>query len=233
MPVGDFPLSFASLAVIVPTLNEEEGIAPTISELKLAVKKAYILVVDGQSVDGTVGAARDFGAEILFQKGTGKGNAIYEGIKHLDDNIDYVGFIDADYTYPASNLKEMVKILDAEKNVGMVLGNRFSKIQGFESKKNHFYAGNRILAIAHTIINGVSLNDPLTGLRVIRYELLKKWIPKSGGFDIEIEVNCLVKKLGYDIIEIPIRYRHRLGKKKLGFKNGFEILNRIISESTM
>ena len=81
------------------------------------------------------------------------------------------------------------------------------------------------------MLNGVKLNDPLTGLRVIRYDLLNGWKPKSKGFGIEVELNCFVERLGYEIVEIPIIYRKRLGKKKLGFRHGFKILGRIIIEN--
>jgi dolichol-phosphate mannosyltransferase len=50
------------------------------------------------------------------------------------------------------------------------------------------------------------------------------------GFDIEAELNCHVNSKGYDIVEIPIKYRSRLGKKKLGFRHGLEIFKRIIME---
>ena len=76
------------------------------------------------------------------------------------------------------------------------------------------------------------MNDPLTGLRVIRYDLLKDWKPNSMGFDIEVELNCHIKRMGYDIVEMPIKYRLRLGKKKLGFRHGLEILKRIIMDYT-
>ena len=36
---------------------------------------------------------------------------------------------------------------------------------------------------------GFQLNDPLTGLRVIRNDLLNDWQPKSKGFGIETELN--------------------------------------------
>jgi dolichol-phosphate mannosyltransferase len=71
----------------------------------------------------------------------------------------------------------------------------------------------------------------LTGLRAIRYDLLKGWKPKSNGFDIEVELNYFVERLGYKIVEIPIIYRKRLGKKKLGFRHGFKIFERIIIEN--
>ncbi|MBT8172313.1 hypothetical protein KJN74_05535, partial [Candidatus Bathyarchaeota archaeon] len=125
--------------------------------------------------------------------------------------------------------KEMINVLDLNSNVGMVLGNRFSKIFEQESVKNQFYVGNRILSSIQSVCNGVELNDPLTGLRIIRNSLLKKWKPKSLGFDIEVELNCYINGKGYDIVEIPIKYRTRIGKKKLGFKHGLEIFKRIIT----
>jgi hypothetical protein len=59
--------------------------------------------------------------------------------------------------------------------------------------------------------------------------LLNGWKPKSQGFDIEVELNCFIKNMGHEIIEIPIRYRKRLGEKKLGFRHGFQIFDRILS----
>ena len=124
----------------------------------------------------------------------------------------------------------MIKFIELNPKVGMVLGNRFSRVYGLESVKNQFYIGNRILANIQSILNGVNLNDPLTGLRIIRYDLLKGWKPKSTGFDIEVELNCRIKRMGYDIVEMPIKYRSRLGKKKLGFRHGLEIVKRIVTD---
>jgi dolichol-phosphate mannosyltransferase len=81
-------------------------------------------------------------------------------------------------------------------------------------------------------MNGVSLYDPLTGLRVIRTNALKDWIIKSQGFDIEVELNHQIRKKGYKIVEVPIGYRKRLGEKKLKIKDGIIILQRILSEIT-
>jgi hypothetical protein len=77
-----------------------------------------------------------------------------------------------------------------------------------------------------------SLNDPLTGLRVVRTEILKNWKVKSHGFDIEVELNHQVERQGFTIKEVPIQYRPRLGQKKLGVKHGAEILKRIMMETT-
>jgi dolichol-phosphate mannosyltransferase len=97
--------------------------------------------------------------------------------------------------------------------------------------KSFFFVGNKVLALTQRLINGVHLNDPLTGLRVIRWPILKNWEPKSKGFDIEAEINHRVENEGYKIIEIPIQYRSRVGEKKLKLKDGLTIFKRIVTES--
>ena len=224
-------MSFSSLAVIIAAINEEEGIGPTICELKTILNEPYLVVVDGKRSDKTIEIAKDLGVDVLIQNGKGKGSAISQGIDQLDEKTHYVILTDADYTYPAKFIKEMIFILEEKPNVGMVLGDRFSCRYEFESDRNQFYVGNKILALTQNVLNGVKLNDPLTGLRVIRYDLLNDWKPKSKGFGIEVELNFFVERMGYEIVEIPIIYRKRLGKKKLGFRHGIKILRRILIEN--
>jgi dolichol-phosphate hexosyltransferase len=80
-------------------------------------------------------------------------------------------------------------------------------------------------------MNGVALQDPLTGLRVIRWKILRGWRPRSKGFDIEVELNHQVERQGFDIMEIPIPYRRRLGEKKLKLQHGLTIFRRIVAET--
>ena len=52
-------LNYSPLAVVVAAYNEEEGIAPTIRELKESLDKPQIVVVDGRSSDRTLEVAKD------------------------------------------------------------------------------------------------------------------------------------------------------------------------------
>lgn len=223
--------SFPSVLVILAALNEEAGIRLSLAELKMVLGDSKHLVVDGNSVDRTAKFAEEMGAEVLFQNGSGKGQAIAQAIKHVNSDIQYVVFTDADYTYPVKCLPEMIRILEENPEVGMVTGNRFTHSLTLSAMKSFFFVGNRILAWTQCLINGVHLNDPLTGLRVIRWRILKNWEPKSKGFDIEAEINHRVEKKGYRIVEIPIQYRNRVGAKKLRLRHGFTILRRILAES--
>jgi glycosyltransferase involved in cell wall biosynthesis len=220
-----------SLLAIIAALNEEEGIGPTLTELQRVVKNLHILVVDGNSCDKTVEVAKNLRADVLLQQGRGKGDAIASALKYIDYDVDYVILTDADYTYPAQFLPQMITILDRCPEIGMVCGNRFNSHFHLEEMHDLFYFGNRLMAFTHNMLNGVALRDPLTGLRVVRWEILKGWIPKSKGFDIEVELNHHVERQGYGIEEIDIPYRSRLGEKKLKLRDGLTITRRIMAEA--
>ena len=223
-----------SVLAIVAALDEEEGIGLTIAELRQHLEKPWILVVDGWSRDKTVKVAKDMYADVIFQQGRGKGDAIAEAIRYVNSTVgyvDYVVFTDADYTYPAEFVPRMIRILEENPRVGMVCGNRFNSHFKLKSIGNMFYVGNRLLAFTHNLLNGIDLRDPLTGLRVVRWEIIRDWTPKSKGFDVEVELNHLVERKGFEIVEVPIYYRSRLGEKKLKPKHGFTILKRILLES--
>jgi dolichol-phosphate mannosyltransferase len=152
-----------SVLVIVAALNEEEGIGPTLAELKKALEDPMFLVVDGNSKDRTVEVAKEMGAEVLYQEDVGKGDAIAKAIRYVDSDVKYVVFIDADFTYPAEYIPEMIRILEENPEVGMVTGNRFNHSFELRAMKSPFFVGNRFLAWTQRFLNGVSLRDPLTG----------------------------------------------------------------------
>jgi dolichol-phosphate hexosyltransferase len=217
--------------IFIAALNEEEGVGATISELSEKINAKRILVIDGHSHYRTVEVAKEHGAEILFQDGKGKGDVLAKAVQRMDADVEYVVITDADFTYPAEHVPEMIQILKNNPHVGMVCGNRFSKQADGNAFKGRFTFGNKLLAFAHSFFNGIDLQDPLTGLRVIRADILRKWAIKSKGFDIEVELNHQVDKQGFETIEVPIEYRERLGEKKLKMKHGATILKRIVFES--
>jgi len=222
----------SSTQLVVAALNEEYGIGLTLTELLDNVPTSRILVVDGHSIDRTVEVAQNLGANIVFQDGVGKGNAIAKALEYIDLDVKYIVITDADYTYPAEYVPEMIEILERDPHVGMVCGNRFSGNLEPKAVRGSFYFGNKLLAFVHNLFNGVSLCDPLTGLRVVRAGILRDWVVKSQGFDIEVELNRYVERKGYTTIEVPIKYRPRVGEKKLKAKHGATILKRILQEAT-
>ena len=99
---------FSSTQVIVAALNEEAGIGLTIAELKDNLDSPHILVVDGHSRDRTVEIAKNLGVDVAFQDGVGKGDAIVKALKLTTPDVEYVVLTDADFTYPAKHVPEMI-----------------------------------------------------------------------------------------------------------------------------
>ena len=217
--------------LVIAALNEEEGIGATIAEMKDTLGDISTLVVDGKSKDRTAELAKNMGADVIYQDGKGKGDAFAKALQHLDQAAKYIILTDADFTYPAEYVPDMIKILDENPEVGMVCGNRFNGHVEKEALHRVFHVGNKLIAFAHRLLNDVELEDPLTGLRVIRVDALRGWQIKSKGFDIEVELNNYVLRKGYSVKEILIDYRERVGKKKLKARDGFAIFKRILKDA--
>ena len=74
------------VTLLVPTLNEIDGMK-TVMPL---VKKEWvhqILIVDGQSTDGTIEYAKEHGYEIVIQKKKGMRNAYMEAWPHITGDV--------------------------------------------------------------------------------------------------------------------------------------------------
>jgi hypothetical protein len=77
-------------------------------------------------------------------------------------------------------------------------------------------------------LDWVKLEDPLTGLRVVRGDILRNLKLKSKGFEVEVELNPQLMKQGYSIIDVSIKYRVRIGKKELKVRHGTTFLKSIL-----
>src|SRR5665647_1954768 len=220
--------NMSNTQVIIAALNEEEGIGLTITEMMDVLDNPQVIVVDGKSTDRTCKIAKNLGASVICQDGKGKGDALAKALESIEPQTEYVVFTDADFTYPAESVPKMIKLIEGNSEVGMVCGNRFNGKVDSKALRPVFALGNRLIAFVHNILNGIQLQDPLTGLRVVRADILRDWKVKSKGFDIEVELNQQVDQSYYRIVEIPIQYRQRLGEKKLGLLHSVEIFKRMM-----
>jgi glycosyltransferase involved in cell wall biosynthesis len=219
-----------SAQLVIAALDEAPGIGLTITEMKDVLGEIPVVVVDGKSKDRTGEIAENLGAKVVYQDGVGKGDALAKALEHVNPDLDYIILTDADYTYPAQYIPAMIRTLEENPFVGMVCGNRLNGHVDEKALQRVFRVGNRLLALVHNMLASVPLQDPLTGLRVLRTEILLGWRVKSKGFDIEVELNRLVERKGFRIFEVPICYRARLGEKKLRVSHGVTILKRMLLE---
>src|SRR6056297_1860475 len=128
------------VTVMIPTLDEAATIGDVVEGF---VERGYehVLVIDGGSADDTQEIAREAGARVIEQSGTGKGDAMMQGFATID--TEYVLVLDGDGTYlpkDAETLLEPLRSGEAEH----VVGNRFADIQsGAMPRLNQ--VGNRLI----------------------------------------------------------------------------------------
>jgi glycosyltransferase involved in cell wall biosynthesis len=97
--------------IVIPAYNEEEGLPAVLQELYGVVDDGYeLLVVDDGSTDATFDAACRYPCRIIkHNSNCGKGAAMRTGIALATG--ENVLFIDADGTYPAEHIPEIVRLL--------------------------------------------------------------------------------------------------------------------------
>ena len=149
----------ADVCVLLPTLDEAETIGDVIDGFR-AEGFERILVVDGDSSDGTREIAEDHGARVIVQSGRGKGQAVREGVEAID--APYVLMADGDGTYRPEDADAMLEPL-FEGRAQHVIGNRFADMEpGAMTRLNA--VGNRLINRLFAAIHGRALGGSETNL---------------------------------------------------------------------
>ncbi|WP_247009123.1 S-layer glycoprotein N-glycosyltransferase AglJ [Halorientalis litorea] len=194
----------SDVCVLIPTLNEAETIGSVIEDF---TDHGFenILVVDGDSTDGTAAIAEDRGARVVTQSGQGKGQAVREAMDYVD--VPYVLMLDGDATYRAADADAMLYPLFAGR-AEHVIGDRFADMEdGAMSRLNRF--GNRIINGGFRWIHGRELGDILSGYRAFTRESMERLNLDATGFGIETELAVECVKHGVPTEVVPITYKAR------------------------
>jgi dolichol-phosphate mannosyltransferase len=194
-----------AVTVLVPTLDEAETIGDVVHDFHSAGFDD-VLVIDGGSTDNTQAAAREAGARVVEQTGTGKGQAVREAVReHVDS--EYVLMLDGDGTYHADDAEAMLDPLrsgDAEH----VIGDRFADMRaGAMTALNRL--GNRLINGAFGVIHGEGFGDILSGYRAFTRDSFEEMHLTADGFGIETEMAVECAKRGISTTVVPITYYPR------------------------
>jgi len=208
-------VSQPEILIILPTLNEEPTIGRVIDEIpRLSLEgagyKVKLLVVDGNSTDRTREIAREKGADIVVERRRGKGIAVTRALASAE--ADFVFMLDADYTYPAGYIPDMLKLLESHQ---AVIGSRMRgrRQKGAMSRLN--LVGNYLLSLIATVFYGKRISDVCSGFWGLRGEVIKNLNLRATAFDLEAEIFSQLARRGYKLAEVPIDYRRRHSPPKL------------------
>lgn len=209
----------ATVSVIIPTMNEEKSIGLVIDEVKdsLGPMLHEILVVDTNSKDRTRETAASKGAVVVDEPRRGYGRAYKTGFEKASGEI--IATLDADMTYPASDIPKLVGMLDSQ-GLDFITTNRFANMEkGAMGAKHRF--GNWLLSATARVLFRVKVRDSQSGMWVFRRAILKDLALESDQMALseEIKIEAFRKARA---AEIPITYRVRVGEVKLNsWRDGY------------
>ena len=195
------------VAVVIPTLNEEEPIAQVIRAIPRALVD-QVIVVDSGSGDRTVERARDAGAQVIIEGQRGYGRACAAGARAARDCAVIV-FIDGD----GSDRPELVPLLLAPIVAGthdLVLGTRTRGEREPGSMNALQIAAGYGAGALMRLLYGVGFTD-MCAFRAIRREALEQLRMREMTYGWNLEMQMRAARAGLRILELPVAHRRRLG----------------------
>ncbi|BDA79184.1 glycosyl transferase [Leptospira kobayashii] len=223
------------IAVILPAYNEELTIKDTILDFAKKFTSAQIVVINNNSSDRTEEITRKTFKEfkingtLINEKRQGKAFAVRTAFHEIEADI-YV-MSDADCTYQASDLPNLIKAL-SENSADMIVGDRHhSGAYKNENKRKFHYFGNMLVKWFINTLFQSKLNDIMSGYRVFTRRFVKTYPILCKGFELETEMTLHALDKGFKVIEEKIVYKDRPEgsfSKLSTFKDGIKVIKTII-----
>ena len=198
------------VTVVIPCLNEEEGIQKVLSQIPEFVDE--VIVVDNDSTDGTARIARELGARVIHENVRGYGRAYKTGLLHARGDI--IVTLDGDHSYPVDSLSYLIESL-LRSRVGFVSASRFP-IQNPDAMALKNLLGNKCLSLMLSLLYFRRVRDSQSGMWIFYKDALTRMNLESDGmaFSEEIKIEALLNRdIGFK--EIPINFSNRAGEIKL------------------
>jgi glycosyltransferase involved in cell wall biosynthesis len=188
------------LSIIIPTLNEEEGIGKVICLIPEEIKKQSEIIVVDVSTDCTPIIAEKLGARVIRVEKKGKGRQMRQAVEN--SRGETLIFLDGDGTDPPQYIPKLIEKLET---ANIVLGCRSMKrFKSDDRMMRSFFIFYRFYMWPIFRLINLNVSDPLAGFRAIRRKDWDELDLKSDYFEIETEMNIKAMKKGFVIKEVAI-----------------------------
>ncbi len=203
------------LTVVIPVYNERGTVMTVLEKVKSLPVSKEIIVIDNLSTDGTrelLETISDPEIRVVLQsKNLGKGTSVKLGFAMAKG--EWVIIQDADLEYEPSDILRLLEHAEKTGEVA-VFGSRL--LTGNPQGMLAFYIGRVVLNLIFRLLFGARTTDVATCYKLVRSDISKRLRLRCSGFDLDFELASALRRLGYNIAEVPITYRPRTiaeGKK--------------------
>jgi glycosyltransferase involved in cell wall biosynthesis len=201
------------VSVVIPAFNEEAGVGNVVVEIRELLRRrnigVEIIVVDDGSSDHTAEAAKEAGARVIQHRSNrGYGASLKTGITAASHDV--VAIIDADGTYPAMYLPELIAGME---HADMVVGARTGRRVKIPLVRR---PAKWVLKHLANYVTKAQIPDLNSGLRVFRRDMAMQYfpiLPDQFSFTTTITLAMLCDQ--YAVNYVSIEYRERKGRSKI------------------
>lgn len=211
------------LSVVMPTLNEEDGIRTCIDWVKNAVEELQLpaeILISDSSTDRTPEIAREMGALVVEPDRKGYGYAYRYAFERTRG--EYIVMGDADTTYDFTQIPRLLNHLK-ETGADIVMGSRLDgEIKDGAMPTLHQYIGNPMLTRFLNTFYQAGVSDAHSGFRIFTRDAYKRMDLETSGMEFASEMIMDAGARDLRIEEVPIIYHEREGEETLdSFRDGW------------
>src|SRR5277367_3970836 len=193
-----------NVSVILPVVNEVENLRILIPRLIALLDRERltheIIVVDGESSDGTRETAQELGARVVGERRRGYAGAMVTGI--AEARGDYVLTLDADQSHDPDFV---VKMWRARTRADIVVASRYMlggvAYSDFIRRSTSWFL-NQVLRR----VLSIPVLDISSGYRLYRREVFAELELKSANFEVQEEILVKAYASGFSVVEVPFTY---------------------------
>lgn len=211
----------ARISVVIPAYNEADNLRWLLPQLANAYE---VIVVDGESTDGTGDVVRELcpRATLIHQRPQGKGAALRAGFAAAMGDV--VVMIDADGSMDPLEMDTFVALI--ARGFDVVKGSRHSCGGGSEDLTFIRRLGNRLFVLLANLLYGSSWSDLCYGYIAMRRSAIDRLRLHSDGFEIETEICVHAVTADLAVAEVPsYELNRRSGVSKLHpLRDGWRVL---------
>ncbi len=201
--------------VIIPAYNEEQSIGNVVRDIPKDFVR-NIIVANNNSSDNTAAVAEGAGATVVFQPLAGYGNACLKGMEYVANQKvkpDIIVYLDGDYSdFPEQMIELSTPIF--EDGYDMVIGSRALGNMEKGAMMPQQIFGNWLATSLIKLIYKYEFTD-LGPFRAIRYDRLMEINMQDKTFGWTVEMQVKAAKMKLRCLEIPVKYRVRIGVSKV------------------
>ncbi|MEM8945958.1 MAG: glycosyltransferase family 2 protein [Planctomycetota bacterium] len=205
------------VTVIIPAYNEQDSLPRVLGDLPSV---GCVIVANNRSTDRTADVARECGAVVVDEQRPGYGSACLAGLAKLQALTDadfeepaIVVFLDADYSDHPEQLTELVEPI-LQDRADFVLGSRILGEREPGAMPPQSLYGNKLACGLMRLLFGAKYTD-LGPFRAISYPHLLQLEMADTNFGWTVEMQIKAAKAKLRTIELPVRYRCRIGTSKI------------------